>query len=249
MTRAGWKTILAVAVILGAGLPAAAASTAAASTTAQAARMAGHTSAVPVFMGSLGGVSATSTADAWAVGNQCPSCGNPGTLILHWDGSRWSTVPSPDPGPKGNLLNAVAAVSPSDAWAVGTYANSMCSEAATVILRWNGTKWSPVKSPNFGACNFLDGINASSATSAWAVGGSCTVAVNHCHTLIERWNGTTWSKVASPNPGPIASLNGVTAVSPTDVWVTGDYCAPKCGGHIRALIMHWNGTAWTVSSG
>jgi len=100
---------------------------------------------------------------------QCPSCGNPGTLILHWDGTSWSMVPSPDPGPKGNLLSAVAAVSPSDAWAVGTYANSMCSEAATVILRWNGTKWSQVKSPNSGACNFLDGINAMRSTRSTVI--------------------------------------------------------------------------------
>jgi hypothetical protein len=54
MIRAGWKTILAVAIILGAVLPAAAASTAAASTAAQAARVAGHAPAVPVFMGTLG---------------------------------------------------------------------------------------------------------------------------------------------------------------------------------------------------
>jgi hypothetical protein len=74
-----------MAVILGAGLPAVAASTA-----AQAARTAGHTSAVPVFMGTLGGVSATSATDAWAVGDQCPSCGNPGTLIMHWNGTAWT---------------------------------------------------------------------------------------------------------------------------------------------------------------
>ena len=31
-------------------------------------------------------------------------------------------------------------------------------------------------------------------------------------------------------------------------WLTGDYCAPKCGGHVRTLILHWNGAAWTTVS-
>ena len=37
----------------------------------------------------------------------------------------------------------MAAVSPSDAWAVGSFGNSVCSTAATVILRWNGTACAP----------------------------------------------------------------------------------------------------------
>jgi hypothetical protein len=351
VARVSWKTILlTVAVTLGAALPAAGASTA-----AQAARTAGHGPAVPVFPGALGGVSASSPTDAWAVGAQCPQCNNSATLTLHWNGTHWSMVPSPNPGPKDNVLDAVAAVSSSYAWAVGSYGNDTCTTAATVILHWNGSAWLRVKSPDAGACNFLDGINAISAASAWAVGESCTFAVNHCHTLIVRWNGTAWSRVASPNPGadgrsladvsadsasdawaagtycptnscstqdtlllhwngtawtkvpspnpgptgnglngvaavsptnawavgsycttsscavqdslllhwngttwskvptpnpgPISnSLSDVTAVSPTDVWVAGSYCAPKCGGHVRTLILHWNGTAWTTVS-
>src|SRR5437763_11618725 len=57
--------LLTAAVTLGACLPAAGASTA-----AQAARTAGRGSAVPVFPGALGGVSASSRTDAWAVGAQ-----------------------------------------------------------------------------------------------------------------------------------------------------------------------------------
>jgi hypothetical protein len=125
-----------MAALLAASLPVAATSTA-----AQAARTGGRAPAVPVFSGSLSGVSATSRTDAWAVGVQCPTCGNPGTMTLHWNGTNWSMVPSPDPGPKGNVLNDVADVSPSDAWAVGTYASSSCSTAAMVILHWNGTAW------------------------------------------------------------------------------------------------------------
>jgi hypothetical protein len=136
MTRVSRKRILLTLIaVLSASLPAAAA----ASTAAQAAPTTGRPSAIPVFSGALGGVSATSPTDAWAVGDQCPTCNNSTTLILHWNGTRWSLVPSPNPGPKLNVLNAVAAVSPAYAWAVGSYGNSACTTAATVILHWNGT--------------------------------------------------------------------------------------------------------------
>ena len=79
-----------MAAILAASLPVAAASTA-----AQAARTVRHALADTVFSGALGGVSATSLTDAWAVGVQCATCGDPGTMTLHWNGTHWSMVPSP----------------------------------------------------------------------------------------------------------------------------------------------------------
>jgi hypothetical protein len=244
MTRAGWaRILLTVVAVLGASLPAAAAGTA-----AQAAGTIGRASADTVFPGALHDVSATSPTDAWAVGAQCPQCNNSATLTLHWNGTHWSLVPSPNPGPKLNVLNAVAAVSPSDAWAVGSYGNSACTTAATVILHWNGTAWSQVKSPNPGAaCNYLTAISAISATNAWAVGQSCTFAVNTCHTLIVHWNGTAWSQVASPNPGTVGfdPLSGVSADSRTDAWADGTYCITSSCGTRKTLFLHWNGKAWS----
>jgi hypothetical protein len=55
------------------------------------------------------------------------------TLVAHWNGTRWTGVASPNPG--GSFLNAVSALSPSDAWAVG-YDNT-----GTLILHWDGTSW------------------------------------------------------------------------------------------------------------
>src|SRR5215472_533864 len=301
VARVSWKTILfTVTVTLAACLPVAAASTA-----AQAARMAGHAPAVPVFAGALGGVSATSPTDAWAVGVQCPTCGDPGTMTLHWNGTSWKTVNSPDsgacnrllginaisatsawavgesctfavnhchtlivrwngtawsrvtspnPGGDGRSLSGVSADSASDAWAAGSYCTTAavpCTGPDTLLLHWNGATWSKVPSPNPGpAGNVLDGVTAVSPTDAWAVGSYCTT--NSCavqDSLLLHWNGTHWSKVASPNPGPISNgLSGVTAVSPTNVWMAGSYCAPKCEGHVRTLILHWNGTALTTVS-
>src|SRR5262249_41742758 len=124
-----------------------------------------------------------------------------------------------------------------------------CTVQDTLLLRWNGTTWSKVPSPNPGlARNVLDGVTAVSPTDAWAVGSYCTTSSCAVQdTLLLHWNGAHWAKVPSPNLGPITNgLSGVTATSPTDVWVAGSYCAPQCEGHVHTLILHWNGTAWTT---
>src|SRR6266513_1141762 len=73
----------------------------------------------PRQVNELHSVSALAENDVWAVGvsyNTELTLGS--TLIEHWNGSRWS----PDPKTKNstfvNKINAVAAVSPNDVWAV-----------------------------------------------------------------------------------------------------------------------------------
>jgi hypothetical protein len=79
-------------------------------------------------------------------------------------------VNSPDLGGPGNdnFLNDVVATSAGNAWAVGNVASGLGDK--TLILRWNGTRWERVASPDPGSGNDLNGVAASSATSVWAVG-------------------------------------------------------------------------------
>lgn len=65
------------------------------------------------------GVAAVAANDVWAVGFYMNHRGADQPLVLHWDGTRWTVVPSPDPGPTGSGLAGVAAVAPNDIWAVG----------------------------------------------------------------------------------------------------------------------------------
>jgi len=62
----------------------------------------------------LNSVAATSGTDAWAVGSFFTATGGYQTLILHWNGTSWQRVASPDPSGarKFNILTGVAAVSP-----------------------------------------------------------------------------------------------------------------------------------------
>ncbi len=195
---------------------------------------------------SLAGVAAVSGSDAWAAGYYCPSssCSTFRTLILHWNGTAWTQVPSPNPDPSGfPALSAVTATSGTDAWAVGTRCISGCGTGANVfqalLLHWNGNTWSQVPSPSTNV-PFLFGAAAASRTSAWAVGTDI-----HFKSVILHWNGTKWSTVPSPNPVPVATLlRGAAATSPSDAWAVG-YGGPL-GGAGSTVILHWNGTAWSA---
>lgn len=76
---------------------------------------------------SLYGVSATSASDAWAVGYYDISTNQDRSLVLHWDGSAWTQVPSPNPATLTNELYGVSAISANDVWAVGDYTNNTTS--------------------------------------------------------------------------------------------------------------------------
>ncbi len=197
---------------------------------------------------SLSGVSAVSPADAWAAGFYCPKgCRTQDTLILHWNGKAWSSQAAPNPG-RLATLSSVSAVSPADAWAAGSYCPaSSCDRVDTLLLHWNGAAWSKVASPDSGSPdNSLTGVNARSADDAWAVGNRCIDTSTVCRTLILRWNGSAWTRVKSPDPGPQWNvLAGVTAISPDDAWAVGDYCSTVTPCHQRILMLHWNGTDWS----
>ncbi len=102
--------------------------------------------------------------------------------------------------------------------------------------------WVHATSPNAGTGdNNLDGVAATSARNAWAV-GEYFVGVD-TKTLIEYWNGKSWRVVPSPNAGADNSLDAVYAVSATDAWAAGTYFNGTAG---RTLIEHWDGKSWRV---
>jgi hypothetical protein len=187
-------------------------------------------------------VIARSAKQAWAVGtyrNNVTKASD--TLILNWDGTSWSKVKSPNPSATANELSGVSAVTSTDAWAVGYYANDANGAQDTLILHWNGTSWSQIPSPNPSATyNTLNGVSADSATDAWAVGTSDTSVGQDA--LILHWDGTSWSQVTSPNASLTSgALFGVSADTSTDAWAVGFYSQ----GNLRTLILHWDGTNWS----
>ncbi len=148
-------------------------------------------------------------------------------------------------------LNDLLVLSPSDIWLVGD------SQGHALALHWNGTIWSgtPVPAPTESS---LSEIAAASANNIWAIGetdygsGAPNGSAQPSHTLIEHWNGTRWSQVASPDllPSTRNLLQGVTVIASDNVWVVGaagnDIAKSDYGTHTSPLIEHWNGTRWQL---
>src|SRR5206468_920466 len=106
--------------------------------------------------------------------------------------------------------------------------------------------WRVVASPNTGTGdNVLAGIKTLSATDAWAVGSYRNVG-SPPQTLVQHWNGATWTIIPSPSISTSENyLYGIDAVSPTDIWAVG-FFGPPPGGPYYSLIEHWDGVSWSI---
>jgi len=174
----------------------------------------------------LYGVAAVSATNVWAVGGYINSSGLNQALIEHWNGTSWQVVSSPNVVSSDSGLVSVVAVSATNVWAAGGYANSR-GVGQTLIEHWNGTSWQVVSSPNVAGSdtNSLYGVAAVSAHDIWAVGFYSPTPTGAALTLIEHWNGTSWQVVSSPNVGSRDNfLLGVTRVpSSSSLWAVGLY--------------------------
>jgi hypothetical protein len=184
-------------------------------------------------------------------------------IVMTWAGSAlalderaaWGQLPSPNRGSKENELAGLAVVGSDDIWAVGRYNSGRPPTVTgrdTLALHWNGSAWSVVPTPNpsWPGADFFTLEDAESIASdqVWAVGYAEDFASLKSTTLIERWNGSAWTVVRSPNPGGSNLPNelfALDAASPTDVWAVGGAGYPE-----RGLTLRWNGSRWrTVSNG
>lgn len=91
--------------------------------------------------GSAEDIAASGPDDAWIVGYRNLGGANP-TWTSHWNGSSWTTMPSPSPSgiSPGNALYGVAAVSPDKVYAAG-YMYVPSSGNDPLAFRWNGVDW------------------------------------------------------------------------------------------------------------
>jgi hypothetical protein len=95
----------------------------------------------------LSSASCSSPANCWAVGDYVPSGGDTLAtlnLAVHWNGTAWSQVTTPDPGgfDAGDLndLAAVRCTSAANCWAVGLAGSP--GAIAAEALHWDGGIWS-----------------------------------------------------------------------------------------------------------
>ena len=156
----------------------------------------------------------------------------------------WGIVTSPNTSTtQNNELYGVSCTSSTSCVAVGYYNSGGYQQ--TLAEQYNGTGWNIVSSPNTSTSqnNGLTRVTCVTASDCWAVGDYYTGS--YWQTLIEQWNGTSWSIVSSPDTSTTQTnvLDGVTCVSSSDCWAVGH---SNNGSLNLTLVEQWNGSAWAI---
>ena len=140
----------------------------------------------------------------------------------------WRKVFSKHYGPSRAYsgFEAVVATSAGNAWAIGEADESGATTGQDVAAHWNGKAWKTVALPST-AQGYVTDASASAPGSVWAVTNEGALL---------HYNGSKWTARKFPGTG---ELTGVTALSPSNVWVFGG------GGFTGGLgTWHYDGKSW-----
>jgi hypothetical protein len=172
----------------------------------------------------LVGSAACAMALALAPAPVAQAASSPGWRVVFTHRYQSSTV--------GSGYVAVTSPSKTAAWAVGgAGGNGNPATGRPVAARWLHGKWQAVSLPR-GLSGLLFAVSADSAKDVWAI----SLADGY----LLRWNGIRWAVARRwPTHGLRTALTGVTALSPSNVWVFGGPGAfPGVG------TWHFNGHSW-----
>jgi hypothetical protein len=184
---------------------------------------------LPVGVPSLASVSTTSVTNAWAMTD------GPANTLVHWNGTSWKVSAT---APTSVSLEAIATSSPKHAVAVGSIQHivSGIEQPKTYILRFNGSKWTHVASPNPFDYAFLNSVTMRGA-SVWAVGGA--VDFETIRNVVLHSTGGKWRTQSSGLPP--GSLAGVSSESAKRVYAVGNR-GPEAA--LRTALTAYNGHEW-----
>jgi hypothetical protein len=202
-----------------------------------------------VSLGGLPGVDPTGTVDSLAVDTNAGLIYIAGTFdavgtviannIAKWNGTEWSALGS---GVSGGTVSALAADGAGNLYAGGTFTNAG-GVAVNYIARWNGSVWSALGSGMEGGDDFGHGVSALAVDRAGNLyaGGDFTVAGGIDADYIAKWNGSTWSALASGMNEVVYAL----ALDGAGNLYAGGYFI-QAGGSAANCIAKWNGGAWSA---
>src|SRR5438270_5714704 len=124
----------------------------------------------------------------------------------------------------------------------GPVGGNAAPASANMPLASAAGSWSIVTSPNTDPTQYnqLFSVACPSASDCWSVGYYYNGS--HSQTLIEHWDGSSWSIAPSPNSSTAESnfLLGITCTSATDCWAVGHHDSGDVAVFVT-LILHYDG--------
>jgi hypothetical protein len=150
----------------------------------------------------------------------------------------WRVTATVAPHNEEVQLNAVTAIAPRDAWAVGPTGAS----TGNLVEQWNGTSWRQVAVPEAVLAKIvspLSSVSASSAKNVWAFDFNGDWL---------RFNGSSWTTGRVPTfPGGGSGLEIAVglAVGTQDAWLFG---ADNTPGKTISYAAQFNGHTWKAMS-
>jgi hypothetical protein len=182
-------------------------------------------------------IAARGDDDAWAVG-QCNDGAAPDReLIEHWNGRRWSSVPTPFHGDSSAALYAVATDGSGDVWATGETYGPKGGHALVEHLKRDSRHWETLESPSPSNWTTLWGVALDGNSSATPLGTFLNLATGTYHTLVESRAGGGLQVVNAPNPvADDDDILGAITHSSDSLWAVGTF---NEGGR-KPLIMRHN---------
>jgi hypothetical protein len=158
------------------------------------------------------------------------------------DTHKWARQPTPNPGPDGTILSAVACPLVTACTAVG-YDELHAEEPgeAPVAETWNGTTWASHTIPTIeGALSVrLEALACPSTGMCRAVGSYSGEMSEESGTFAEAWNGTAWSTEIFASPGTTFNVSGISCPSASECIAVGSAAG-------NPLVEIWKGSGWTV---
>lgn len=202
-------------------------------------------------------VSCPTISLCFAVGYDGPDIPTERVLIQRWNGASWSIADNPKiSAAKSSRLDDVACANSSLCFAVGQYC-CVAGDSEGLIERWDGSSWTVMPDVRRG---LLQAVGCATAVLCFALGtyflvegGSHVVG----HQFIERWDGTSWRVVESPDPDSILmdavgcgtallcgfKLGGMTCVS-AYCFVSG-YLGDGQLSDVPMMEV-WDGSSWSI---
>jgi hypothetical protein len=195
----------------------------------------------------LTGVSCTAATACTAVGSYLVGTAYK-IFAERFNGKAWSVESMPQPS--NASVAGVSCSSATSCVAVGSYYNSttFATEALTEI--WNGSAWSTHTPTIAGATESgLTTVSCTAATACTEAGWYKVESKEDAVTLVERWNGSEWSKQTflRPKGAPFEpDIGDVACASATSCEAVGWTQTAPFSLAAAATVESWNGTGWTI---